>query len=148
MPSIIPGYVYSLFAALIVGSIVVYSCSIATLGMENQANKQQLSNIDRYVAAQGLSLLSHTTHENQNSTQYLDIPTAIGNQRFWIQIINDSRGAYVESGFGATPNPTDVRVEIPAGVVASGSFVSGSGRPLLQCRFENQVATLTLTMGD
>jgi hypothetical protein len=147
MPSIIPGYLYSLFAALIVGAIVVYSCGMATLSIKTDAENQQLINIDQYVAAQSLILLSRTA-ENQNSTQYLDIPTQIGSQRFWIRIANDSRGAWVESGFGTTINPTDMRIDMPAKAYTSGSFISGSGRPLLMCRFENQTPILTLTTGE
>jgi hypothetical protein len=145
MPSIIPGWVYSIFAALIVGTIIVYACSISTLNVKNQANSQQLKNIDEYVATQSLSLLSHTTENNQNTTQFLDIPSSIGNQRFWIRIANDSSGAWVESGFGTTLSSNSLQMNIPANFDASGYFISGSGRAKLQCQFENQIATLTLT---
>jgi hypothetical protein len=145
MPSIIPGWVYSIFAALIVGTIIVCVCSISTLNVKNQANTQQLENIEEYVATQSLSLLSHTTENNQNTTQFLDIPSSIGNQRFWIRITNDLSGAWVESGFGTNPSSNSLRMNIPANFEASGYFVSGSGRAKLQCQFENQAATLTLT---
>jgi hypothetical protein len=145
MPSIIPGYMYSIFAALIVGAIIVYACSISTLNVKNQANNQQLKNIDEYVATQSLTLLSQTTENNQNSTRFLDIPSSIGNQRFWISIANDSSGAWVESGFGTIVSSKNSQINIPATVVASGCFISGSGRAILQCYFENQTATLTLT---
>jgi hypothetical protein len=145
MPSIIPSYVYSLFAAIIVGTIIVYSCSVATANMRSDANNQQLCNIEQYVAAQGLTLLSQTTQDNMNTTQYLDIPSQIGNQIFTIRIANDSQSAWVESGFGVNITSIDMHVGLPAKVTASGSFVSGSGRPLLQCHYENQIATLTLT---
>ena len=145
MPSIIPGYVYSLFAALLVGAIVVYSCSLSAVSIKNQATNQQLKNIDEYVAAQSLTLLSHTNQDNQNTTQFLDIPSQIGNQIFWIQISNDSSGAWVESGFGTTVTSSELHISIPATVMASGIFISGSGRAVLQCHFENQTATLTLT---
>jgi len=145
MPSIIPGYVYSLFAALLVGSIIVYSCSLSALNIKNQATNQQLKNIDEYVAAQSLTLLSHTTQDNQNTTQFLDIPSQVGNQRFWMQISNGSSGAWVESGFGTTVTSSEIHVNIPATVMASGIFISGSGRAVLQCHFVNQTATLTLT---
>ena len=145
MPSIIPGYVYSIFAALIVGAIIVYACSISTLSIKNQANNQQLKNIDEYVATQSLTLLSQTIENNQNSTRFLDIPSSVGNQRFWISIANDSSGAWVESGFGTTVSSKNPQIDIPANVVASGYFISGSGRAILQCYFENQTATLKLT---
>jgi hypothetical protein len=145
MPSIIPTYVYSLFAALMVGIIIVCACSAVTSGVKSNADTQQLININEYVAAQSLTILSHTTHDNQNITQTLDIPSQVGNQRFWIRITNDSSTAWVESGFGPTVLSSNMRIDMPAKVAASGSFVSGSGRAILQCHYENQIATLTLT---
>lgn len=147
MPTIIPSYVYSLFAALIVGSIIVYACSASASGIRNEANTQQLSNIDEYVATQSMNLLTHTTENNQNTTQFLEIPSDIGSQRFWIHIANDSSGAWVESGFGTEVSTSQQRVYIPANVAASGTFVSGSGRAFLQCHLENQVFNLTLNSG-
>jgi flagellar biosynthesis regulator FlaF len=134
-----------MFAALIVGAILVYACSISTINVKNQANSQLLKNIEEYVATQSLSLLSQTTENNQNSTQFLDIPSSIGNQRFWIRIANDSSGAWVESGFGTTLSSNSLQMNIPANFDASGYFISGSGKAKLQCQFENQFATLTLT---
>jgi hypothetical protein len=113
--------------------------------VKNQANTQQLKNIEEYVATQSLSLLSHTTENNQNTTQFLDIPSSIGNQRFWIRIVNDSSGAWVESGFGTTISSNCLQMNIPANFDASGYFISGSGRAKLQCQIENQIAALTLT---
>jgi hypothetical protein len=145
VPSIIPGYVYSIFAALLVGVIIVYACGLSTMNIKNQATNQQLKNIDEYVAAQSLTLLSRASENNQNATQFLDIPSAIGNQRFWINIANDSSVAWVKSGFGTTVSQNDRQMSIPVHVVASGTFISGSGRAKLECHFENQIATLTLT---
>jgi hypothetical protein len=148
MPTIIPGYVYSLFAALIVGVIVVYSCSIATLSIKADADAQQLKNIEQYVAAESLTLISHTTEESQNSTRYLDIPSQIGNQRFWIQLTNDSSTAWVTAGLGVIILSNDTHEVLPAKVEASGGFISGSGRAVLQCQFEDGFVALTLTKSD
>jgi hypothetical protein len=145
MPSIIPSYVYALFAALIVGAIIVYSCSLVALNIKNQASTQQLKNIDEYVATQSLMTLSQTIEDNQNTTQFIEVPSQVGNQIFWIQISNDSSGAWVESGFGATVTSSELHTNIPFAVNASGTFISGSGRAILQCHFENQTATLKLT---
>ncbi|MCX6643943.1 MAG: hypothetical protein NT043_01870 [Candidatus Bathyarchaeota archaeon] len=75
MPSIIPSYVYSLFAALIVGAIIVSSCSLSMVNIKNEAENQQLTNIDEYVATQSLTLLTRASENNQNTTQLLDIPS-------------------------------------------------------------------------
>mgnify|MGYP000580862090 CR=1 FL=1 len=144
MPSIVPGYVYSLFAALLVGVIVVCSCSVATANIKADAEVQQLRNIGKYVAAQSLALISSTSN-GQNTMQYLDMPSQVGNQPFWIRIANDSSSAWVEMGFGTSPLSNCMQEKLPAAVTASGGFVSSTGRAVLVCNVENQIATLTLT---
>jgi hypothetical protein len=145
MPSIIPGYLYSIFAALIVGAIIVVTCSGAMTHIKNEAATQQLTNIDRYVASQSLMLIAHTTQDGQNSTQSIEIPSQIGNERFCISLTNDTQGNWVASGFGMDINQDSSRVSIPAAVVVSGTFVSGSGRPILCCYLQNNVVNLVLT---
>ena len=130
MPSIIPSWVYSIFATIIVGTIIVYGCSISTLNIKNDAQNQQLVNIDEYVATQTMNLVTSSTQNNQNITQFLNLPTQIGNQPYWIAIVNDSSNAWVESGFGTTVSYSQPHVCIPAQVAASGTFVSYYGRPL------------------
>lgn len=142
MPAIIPSYVYSLFAALIVGTIVVFTCSVSTISIRNEADIQQLTNISQYIATQGLALVAQT---NQNSTQFLELPSQIGNQRYWVRLTSGSSGAWVESGFGVIANQTQFRINMPAGVSASGVVISGSGRALMQCVVEEQVVTLKLS---
>jgi hypothetical protein len=145
MPSIIPGYVYSLFAALIVGTILVCSCSQAMVNVKNDALEQQLKNIDQYVATQSLILLSQTTGANQNASVFLDVPAAIGNQRFWIILTNGPEGPLVVSGLGTNVTSSSLYVPVPGHAFAQGSFVSGSGRAVLQCSSQNGEATLKLT---
>lgn len=145
MVSTIPSYVYSLFAALIVGTILVSSISLSMVNVKNKAQNQELTNVDNYVATQILTLFAHTTCENQSVKQLLSIPTQIGNQRFWFAIENDSSGTWVKSGFGTTVNVTQLQVSVPAEIDASGSFVSGAGRAFLQCSEENQMVIVKLT---
>ena len=145
MPSIIPSWVYTLFAALIVGTIIVSACSLVTVNVKNEAENQQLTNIDEYVATQSLILLTHTTQDKQNVTQFLDLPSSVGNQMYWVYIANDSSGAWVASGFGSTISPSQPRVYIPAEVAASGIYISSYGRALLQCYCVNQTPSLTLS---
>ena len=144
MVTIIPSYVYSIFAALIVGTIIVSSCSLAMMNLRKEAENRQLVNIDEYVAAQSLILVTHVTIEGQNGTQLLALPTQIGNRQYSISIANDSSGAWVEIGFGSAVTSSP-RISIPADIGASGSYVSGWGRAVLQCYCQNQTITLTLT---
>jgi hypothetical protein len=145
MASNIPGYLYSLFASLIIGSILVCAVSVETIAMRSHADQKQLENIQQYVAAQALTLISQTTIEGQTTTQYIEIPSTIGNQRFYIRLSSDQKSAWVESGFDQNMTISTSRIEVPAKATAQGSYLSGSGRPLLMCQYQNQVATLTLT---
>ena len=145
MPSIIPGWVYTLFAALIVGTIIVSACSLVTVNVKNEAENQQLTNIDEYVATQSLILLTHTTQDNQNVTQFLDLPSSVGNQMYWVYISNDSSGAWVSSGFGSTVGLSQPRIYIPAAVAASGVFISSYGRAFLQTCCAKQTLSLKLS---
>jgi hypothetical protein len=115
------------------------------VNVKNEAENQQLANIEEYVATQSLLILSHVTQDNENVTQYLDLPTQVGNQVYWICMANDSSGAWVGSGFGLTVNLNQTGVCIPAQVVASGVFISSYGRPFLRCSCVNQTVSLTLS---
>jgi len=144
MVTIIPSYMYSIFAALIVGTIIISSCSLSMVNLKNEAENQQLANIDEYVAAQSLTLITHVTQDGQNTTQFLDLPSQIGNKEYSISLANDSSSAWVESGFG-TAVQSQPQIYIPAEIFASGTFVSGWGRAFLQCYYENQTVFLKLT---
>jgi hypothetical protein len=143
MPSIIPSYIYSLFAALIVGTIIISTCSVSTLNIKNEAKNQQLANLNKYVATESLNLLS-STKSDQNTTQFLNLPLQVGNQIYWVRIASDSSGTWVESGFGTTVSSSQSRICIPANILASGIFFSSYGRPFLQCYTDNGTVTLTL----
>jgi hypothetical protein len=145
MVSSIPSYMYSLFASLIIGSILVCAVSVETMSIRSSANEQQLQNIQQYVAAQALTLITQTTIDGQTTTQYLDIPSAIGNQRFYIHLSSDQNSAWVTSDFNQNTTIGSHPTEIPAKTEAQGSILSGQARPLLQCHNQNQIITLTLT---
>jgi hypothetical protein len=148
VPSIIPSYVYTLFASIIVGTIVISACGLSTLNVKTEAEKQQLSNISEYVATESLDLISHAAAENLTSTLHLDLPQLIGNQRYWIEIANDSARAWVEAGFGTTAVSSDQRAYIPADASASGTYVSDSGSAILECYSDGAGVHLTLSGGN
>lgn len=144
MPSIVPSYIYVLFACVIVGTIVIAACGVATLSIKNNADQQQLSNIIQYVAAESNTLVLQATRDNANSTVYLNLPANVGNQKYWIQIENDSSRAWVTAGFGSIQANSNQRTYIPAGVVASGLYTSHSGLAVLQCQTDGSNVNLTI----
>jgi hypothetical protein len=104
-----------------------------------------MKNISDYVATECINLVSHTTLEGQNTTKFLEIPTQVGNQIFWVQVFTDFSGSWVESGFGRIVTSSTMHTAIPMSINASGIFTSGSGRAVLQCHLDNNITTLILT---
>ena len=137
MSSIIPSYVYTLFASILVGAIVICACGLSTLNVRQLAEKQQLVNVTEYVATQSNELILHATRDNTNSTVYLNVPSTIGNQKYWIQIANDSSKTWVEAGFGVASNTSEQRAYIPSKVSASGIYTSFSGTAIIECQTDS-----------
>jgi hypothetical protein len=125
--------VYTLVASIIVGTLLIYTFDVSTVDTKDEAEKQQLINIAEYVAAKSCELVSATTTNNLSTRLSLDVPSLVGNQRYWIQLGNDSSAAWVESGYGTTPSSTELQVSIPSAVSASGAYVSDSGSAVLEC---------------
>jgi hypothetical protein len=148
MPSMIPSYVYTLFASLIVGSIVICACTLSTLNLKNEAAQQQLSNIAEYVATESLELTSHAKADNLTATVSLALPSSVGDQRYWIQIKNDTSRTWVEVGLGTTPMTSQQRTYIPADVYASGTYLSGFGPATLECTSDSSGVYLALSGGS
>jgi hypothetical protein len=148
LPSLIPSYVYTLFASIIVGTIVISACGLSTVNVKQEAEKQQLSNISEYAATESLELISHATAENLTSNLRLDVPSLIGNQRYWIKIANDTAKTWVEVGFGTTVISSEQRTYMPSAVSASGTYISGSGVAILECYSDSSGVHLTLSGGS
>ncbi len=144
----IPSYVYTLFASLIVGSIVICACTLQTLNLKNEAAQQQLSNIAEYVATESLELTSHAEADNLTATVSLTLPSSVGDQRYWIQIKNDTARTWIEVGLGTTPMTSQQRTYIPADIAASGTYLSGFGPATLECTSDGSSVTLSLTGGS
>jgi len=148
MPSIIPSYIYTLFASIIVGTIVISACGLSTVNVKHEAEKQQLSNIAEYVATESMELISHAAAENLTSTLHLNVPQLIGSQRYWIKVANDSAKTWVEVGFGTTAISSEKLAYIPSEVAASGTYTSGSGAAILECHSDSSGVQLTLSGGN
>ena len=148
MPSIIPSYVYTLFASIIIGTLIISMCGLSFANVKREAEKQQLSSIAEYVAVKSMALVSHAPADNLTSTVRLDVPSIVGNQRYWIQILNDSSNTWVEVGFGTTDMSSNQRAYIPSELSASGAYTSGSGAAFLEYYSDSAGVHLTLYGGS
>ncbi|MCW4007958.1 MAG: hypothetical protein NWF09_04605 [Candidatus Bathyarchaeota archaeon] len=148
MPSIVPSYIYTLFATIIVGALIIGACSLSAMNIRAEAEEQQLLNLARYVSTESLALVTCTKRNNATAQLSLNVPTFIGEKSYWIKIANDSATAWVEVGFGTSIQQGQYVVHIPAEVSASGAYVSGSGPAVLECRVEADAVYLTLIGGS
>jgi len=146
VPSIIPSYVYSLFASVIVGTIIVCTCGLSISNVRREAEEQQLSTIANYITSESMQLLSSNPTDNLTSTRLLNLPSLIGGQRYTIQIANDSSKAWVEIGFGIA-EASEHRAYIPSDIFASGNYTSGSGPVSLRSYCDSTGVHLTIVGG-
>jgi hypothetical protein len=144
LPSIIPSYVYALFASAIVGTIIVSACGLSISNVKRQAEEQQLSSITNYIASESLQLISETAPENLTTTILLNLPTSIGGQMYWVRLANDTTTAWVDVGFGIPAEAGGNRMIMPSDVSASGTFRSSSGFALLRCYSDSEGVHLTI----
>ena len=145
MPSIIPSYIYTLFASILVGTIIICTCGIAILNVRNQAEEQQLSNIAKDLASESTSLISKVGEADGNSSKWIIFPATISGKTYWIQFANDSSKTWIEFGLGNTIKPSENRIYLPFKIAVSGTFTSNSVQAFLYCQSEYGELQLTLS---
>ena len=148
MPSIIPSYVYTLFASIIIGTLIISMVGLSVANVKREAEEQQLSSIAEYVSVKSMQLTSQAPADNLTSTTRLDVPSLVGNQRYWIQIQNDSSRAWVEVGFGNVVMSSDQRAYIPSELATSGTYISGASTAFLGYYSDSNGAHLNLYGGS
>jgi hypothetical protein len=106
----------------------------------------QLKNLMSYVATKNTELLTLASTTNATTEAYLQMPTAIGNKQYWLQLCNDSRKTWLEGGFGNTPvEETELRVYLPQEASATGYYIGGYGAAYLKCCVSAGVLQIQLT---
>ena len=126
------------------GTLVITMCGLAMANVKAEAEKQQLTNIANYVAAKSTQILACASQENITKSIQIDVPQLIGNQRYWIQLQNNTAGAWIEAGFGTDPTTSEKKALIPSEAAASGYYISGSGPAFLEYHSNNTGLYLTL----
>jgi hypothetical protein len=147
LPSIIPGYVYTFLATIIIGGLLIYASNISTVNIENNADQQQLKNLAEYIAAESCELVSAATVNNLTIKSTLSVPPNIGNKEYWIQLTNETSEAWVQVGFGTNPVPTETQTSMPINASASGNYTSGSSKAFLECYTNDSGTFLELSGG-
>jgi hypothetical protein len=135
-------------ASIIVGTIIITMCGLATANIKADAEKQQLSNIAEYVATKSMEAMSNPPSDNFTLTSSLVIPPLIGNQRYWVRIRNDSSNAWVEAGLGSIVATSKQVAFIPSEVSASGACISDSRNPSIKYQINSTGSFLSIFGGS
>lgn len=145
MPSISPSYLYTFAALLVVSSLLVFSFVAYANAMRFSAETRQLRNLMDQVAGKSTELVALALSANTTSEGFVQIPPAIGDRQYWLQLRNNSENAWLESGLGNTPvDGSDMRVYLPKGVAATGRYIGGHGAAHLNCSLNGNVVELRL----
>lgn len=145
LPSIVPNYIYTLIALIAVSALLLFSLNSYTYTLRNTSETAQLKNILNSVTAKADEILTLVTATNSSLTVYLDLPTTIGDQYYWMRVRNDSSKAWVEGALGQrVESYTELRVLIPSKASTSGYFISAQGQALLQGYMNGSIPQLKL----
>lgn len=136
MPSITPSYLYTLVALIVVSSLLVLSFMTYTNAIRFSSEARQLRDLMNHVAAKSTELLTLVLTTNSTVEVFLEMPTAIGNKQYWLQLRNDTAKTWVESGLGNKPvEGSELRVYLPKRISAVGYYLSGHGSARLNCSY-------------
>jgi hypothetical protein len=145
VPSIIPSHLYMFVAMTIVGTLLIFSFNSYAATLRSIPETEQLDNLLSYVTAKATELLT-LTKTNSNTRIYLNLPTKIGDQQYWIRLHNDTIQSWLEGGFGNHWNTsTSHKVYLPEKPSANGHYVSSFGAAVLKCYTDGLGLQLFLT---
>jgi len=146
LPSITPSYLYTLIALIAVSSLLVFSFMAYADAIRVSSEVKHLKNLMSYVAVKSTELLTLTLTTNATSEAFLQMPEAVGNKQYWLQLRNDSAKTWLESGFGNIPTEdTELRIYLPKEASAQGYYIGGYGAAHLICCLDAGVPQIRLT---
>lgn len=127
-----------------VGTLLIFSFNSYAATLRFIPETEQLDNLLNYVAAKATELVTST--QTDAVTQfYLNLPTKIGNQQYWIRLQNDTLQSWVMGGFGTDWNITSSqKVFLPGKSIAAGHHLSLYGPAVLKSWMNGSVCQLFL----
>jgi hypothetical protein len=145
MSSVPISHLYTFLALTIVSIILVSSFSLYASTVRALPEIEQLKNILDYVAAEGNEILTLVTTTNSTVHTFIQLPSMIGHQEYWIRFRNDTSNAWVEGALGEIIGKgTTYQVFFPRKASTSGYYVGGYGYPILECYMNDSVLQLNL----
>jgi hypothetical protein len=132
-------------AMLAVGTLLIFSFNSYAATLRFIPETEQLDNLLNYVAAKATELMT-SIQTDGNAQFYLNLPTRIGDQQYWIRLENDTLQSWVMGGFDTYWNITSShKVFLPGNPIATGHHVSVYGPAVLKSWVNGSVRQLFLT---
>jgi hypothetical protein len=145
VPTIAPNHIYAFFALIAVSSILISAFAAYATTLRTIPEIEQLENLISHIACEGYELITLTTVTNSTSELTLQLPTTIGNKRYWIRLCNESTKAWVEGALGDIHKfNVQNRIYLPKTVSASGNYSSSHGPASLECEINGSTIRLHL----
>jgi len=145
LPSIIASHIYTMVALSAIAALLVATLNSYTTTLKTTSEIEQLKNLLSHVAAKGNELLTVAKVTNSTARLFLQLPTAIGYQQYWMRANNDSSSAWIEGSLGQiTGYSAPYRVFLPIGTAASGDFIGGYGAAVLDSYLNGSTPQLRL----
>lgn len=146
MVSIAASHLYMFLAFVTIGALLISTFNSYSTILRSVPEQEQLKNLLERIVSEGNELLTLTLITNSNESLFLDLPSKIGYNQYWMRIRNDSAKAWVEGCFGQIWNGKSAhKVTFPCQFSASGCFLSGYGVAKLECYLNNSVPQLCLS---
>ena len=134
MPSQATSYFYTIVAMGVVALMVTNAFKVQVAGLKAVSERHELREMLEAVASEATELIAFTEATNATAKMSLPTPTLIGDKEYWIRLHSDASEAWVEGAFGGPwAGHPDYRVELPRGIVASGTYRGGFGTLMMNC---------------
>jgi len=145
MPSEVVSYFHTLLVTGIIGVALVAAFQANSSGIKSGFEEEELREILEVIAAEGTELVTSARTNGSTSTLVMRLPISIGERNWWARLVSGSEGSWAEGGFGPESLSSVMRVWLPHGVSASGTFRGGFGVPALKCSVVGGQVFLSLT---
>ncbi|MEM2988222.1 MAG: hypothetical protein QXK26_04200 [Candidatus Bathyarchaeia archaeon] len=140
MVSLASSHLYMFLATVAVGTILISAFNSYSTTLRSIPEEKQLRNLLEYVASEGNKLVTLTLLTNSSESLFLNLPSKIGANQYWIRIRNDSTSAWLEGCLGQSWNGTPAeKVYFPCRFSASGHYLSQHGVARLECYMNGRI---------
>lgn len=128
-----------------VGTLLIATLNSYTTILKTAFETEQLLNILNHVAAKANELITVAAASNCSTQVFLQLPSSIGYQQYWLRARNDSSSTWIEGSLGKIVEETAPnRLFLPRSTSASGYFIGGYGLAVLESYMNGSIPQITL----